>query len=168
MNPLSSDFDPTVMIFGANDSGGLSLGYNGNSISVHSQTEFQTCHKMPKQNFQVLERGKDIRFHSVLIFLELVCVWEVHFPDARLRFCPFFFSRKLLLKFDFSVNFKPHVGSVHCLRTHKFYFSTIFSLKIGLTVLFTHLKIILLQFFLVFSFSAVFKRILSLEELTYI
>ena len=95
MNPLSSDFDPTVMIFGANDSGGLSLGYNGNSISVHSQTEFQTCHKMPKQNFQVLERGKDIRFHSVLIFLELVCVWEVHFPEARLRFCPFFFSRKV-------------------------------------------------------------------------
>ena len=104
MNPLSSDFDPTVMIFGANDSGGLSLGYNGNSISVHSQTEFQTCHKMPKQNFQVLERGKDIRFHSVLIFLELVCVWEVHFPEARLRFCPFFF---LAEKFDLSLAFQP-------------------------------------------------------------
>ena len=33
---------------------------------------------------------------------------------------------------------------VHCSRTHKFHFSTTFSLKMGPTVLFTHLKIILL------------------------
>ena len=77
------------------------------------------------------------------------CTSQTHVCVSAL----FFFSRKLLLKFDFSANFKPHVGSVHCLRTHKFYFSTTFSLKIGLTVLFTHLKIILLQFFLVFSFQ---------------
>ena len=39
--------------------------------------------------------------------------------------------------------------------THKYHFSTIFSLKIGLTILFTHLKIILLQCFQFqfFSFS---------------
>ena len=36
---------------------------------------------------------------------------------------------------------------VYCLRTHKFHFLSIFSLKMGLTVLFTHLKIILLQCF---------------------
>ena len=43
---------------------------------------------------------------------------------------------------------------VHCLRTHKFNFLTTFSLKMSLTVLFTHLKIILLQYFqfLVFSY----------------
>ena len=40
-----------------------------------------------------------------------------------------------------------------CLQTYKFHFSVIFSLKMGLTVLFTHLKIILLQYFSVFSFS---------------
>ena len=34
-----------------------------------------------------------------------------------------------------------------------FYFLVNFSLKMGLTVLFTHLKIILLQYFSVFSFS---------------
>ena len=36
---------------------------------------------------------------------------------------------------------------MHCLRTHKFYFLTIFLLKMGLMVLFIHLKIILLQYF---------------------
>ena len=36
---------------------------------------------------------------------------------------------------------------VHCLWVHKFHFSVTFSLKMGLTVLFTHLKIILLQCF---------------------
>ena len=44
-------------------------------------------------------------------------------------------------------------GSVHCSWTHKFHFLSIFSLKIGPTVLFTHLKIILLQCFQ-FSVSA--------------
>ena len=37
--------------------------------------------------------------------------------------------------------------SVHCSWTHKFHFLSIFSLKMSLTVLFTHLKIILLQWF---------------------
>ena len=46
---------------------------------------------------------------------------------------------------------------MHCLRTHKFHFLSIFSLKMGLTSLFTHLKIILLQCFQfsVFSFSKI-------------
>ena len=56
-------------------------------------------------------------------------------------------------------------ASVHCLRTHKFHFSAIFSLKMGPTILFTHLKIISLQCFSVFSFSfqfsAVSKRTLN-------
>ena len=43
---------------------------------------------------------------------------------------------------------------MHCLRTHKFHFSANFSLKMGLTVLFTHLKIILLQ---CFQFSVLAK-----------
>ena len=38
-------------------------------------------------------------------------------------------------------------ASVHCSRTHKFHFLSIFSLKMGPTALFTHLKIILLQCF---------------------
>ena len=43
--------------------------------------------------------------------------------------------------------------SVHYLRIHKFHFLLIFSLKIGPTVLFTHLKIILLQCFQFSIFS---------------
>ena len=48
-------------------------------------------------------------------------------------------------------------ASVHYSRTHKFHFLSNFSLKMGLTVLFTHLKIILLQYFQfsVFSFSKI-------------
>ena len=47
--------------------------------------------------------------------------------------------------------------SVHCLGAHKFHFLTIFSLKMSLTTLFTHLKFILLQCFQfsVFSFSQI-------------
>ena len=67
--------------------------------------------------------------------------------------------------FDFSNFFSQSEHIVYCLRTHKFHFSTTFSLKMGPTVLFTHLKIILLQYFSVFSFnfqfSAVSKRTLS-------
>ena len=55
---------------------------------------------------------------------------------------------------------------MYCLWTHKFHFSAIFSLKMGPTVLFTYLKIILLQCFSVFSssfqFSAVSKWTLNL------
>ena len=47
---------------------------------------------------------------------------------------------------------------MHCVCTHKFHFSVIFSLKIGLTVLFTHLKIILLQ---CFQFKVSAKQVLS-------
>ena len=48
-------------------------------------------------------------------------------------------------------------ASVHCSQTHKFHFLSIFSLKMGLTALFTHLKIILLQCFQfsIFSFSKI-------------
>ena len=46
---------------------------------------------------------------------------------------------------------------VHCSWSHKLHFLSTFSLKMGLTVLFTHLKIILLQCFQfsVFSFSKI-------------
>ena len=55
--------------------------------------------------------------------------------------------------------FSESVHTVYYLWTHKFHFSTIFSLKIGPTILFTHLKIILLQYFSVFSFSFQFSAV---------
>ena len=66
----------------------------------------------------------------------------------------FFFSRVLEYCSYCSINsnhkcWLSTVNSIymHCLRTHKFYFLSIFSLKIDPILLFTHLKIILLQYF---------------------
>ena len=73
------------------------------------------------------------------IYIYLGYIWEAHFADAFA-----FLSLFLAEKFDFSTNFYPHVCPVHCLQTHKFHFSAIFSLKMSPAVLFTHLKIILL------------------------
>ena len=55
--------------------------------------------------------------------------------------------------------FSQLVHTVHCSWTHKFHFSATFSLKMGSTVLFTHLKIILLQYFSVFSFNFQFSAL---------
>ena len=68
-----------------------------------------------------------------------------------LRISPFFFFFFLVQPalVDFST---VNSAFVHYSRTHKFHFSTIFSLKMGSTALFTHLKIILLQCFQ-FQFS---------------
>ena len=67
------------------------------------------------------------------ISCNVVCVWVVH---LRTRW------------FFFFLPFFAHQGvscTIH--KTHTPYFLVIFSLKIGLTVLFIHLKIILLQCF---------------------
>ena len=51
-------------------------------------------------------------------------------------------------------------ASVHCSWTHKFHFLATFSLKMGHTTLFTHLKIILLQYFqFQFSISTIISSI---------
>ena len=75
--------------------------------------------------------------------------------------------RILLSKTCFSVFFFFFFQSAgffnrkQCIRvllwTHKYHFLSIFLLKMGLTILFTHLKIILLQYFLIFSFSFQFS-----------
>ena len=86
--------------------------------------------------------------------------------DDGIVFCFFFLVRKMddeivvhyrlcldstfaffFFKADFVDFLTVNNVSVHCLWTHKHHFSTTFSLKTGLTVLFTHLKIILLQYF---------------------
>ena len=56
-------------------------------------------------------------------------------------------------KFDFSYFFFSQlVHTVYYLWTHKFHFSATFSLKMDSMILFTYLKIILLQYFSVFCF----------------
>ena len=81
----------------------------------------------------------DSRFinHVCVLFFFFFCF---HAFLEECGYCSMNSSHKCWL---FSVN----SASVHCSRTHKFHFLSIFSLKIGPTVLFTHLKIILLQWF---------------------
>ena len=99
---------------------------------------------------------------SVWIHWRYVCVCD------KLRFRSFFFfflfSRVLEECGYCSMNsshkcwlFPVNSAFVHCSWTHKFHFSTTFSLKIGPTALFTYLKNILLQCFQfsVFSFSKI-------------
>ena len=96
----------------------------------------------------------------------LVCVREVRlrFPKARFAFSIlflFFFAlvcetntRLLLINSSCKVwLFPPVQHKFYCLRTHKFHFSETFSLKMGPAILFTHLKIILLQYFSVSIFN---------------
>ena len=100
-------------------------------------------------------------------------VW-IHVHVVLPFFC-FFFSflacvsggLRLLFNVDFSTVNSVFMYCMYCSRTHKYHFLSTFSLKIGLIILFTHLKIILLQYFSVFNFqlSAESKRTLnSLQE----
>ena len=104
-----------------------------------------------------------------------VCIWCLcffFFFCTRLWVCDYCsctIQWTVAANFDFSNFFSQSVHIVHCSWTHKFHFLATFSLKMGPTVLFTYLKIILLQYFLVFSFSfqfsAVFKWTLNLLQL---
>ena len=90
-----------------------------------------------------------------------ICVfpffWHA-FVSLRLLFiyCSMNSNRKVWL---FYIFFSQSVHIVHGSWTHKFHFSATFSLKMGHTVLFTHLKIILLQYFSVFNFSFQFSAV---------
>ena len=109
MNLLSlrSDFTTTVLIFGANGSSGCSPEYNGNSVSVHSQTDFWTRHRMSNQSFQVFEKEKDIRFHSILIFLELVLYRRADLNIIR----NYPHSLNWLAPFEFAVHEKSPIAA---------------------------------------------------------
>ena len=78
--------------------------------------------------------------------LSLICVsysarlgWEF---SSVCVFCIFFFFWQ-----PHMTNSTVNSAQIYCLRTHIFHFSATFLLKTGPTILFTHLKIILLQCF---------------------
>ena len=79
--------------------------------------------------------------HYILVVGLLVSIWIPIIMRLRLRFFFFF----LEAHFVAVVFFQWVLCTVH--GTHKPLFSTKLSLKIGHTALFTHLKIILLQYF---------------------
>ena len=70
-----------------------------------------------------------------------------------IAFCIHFFFSFFFFNSRFCWLFSMNIALVYYLQTHKFHFSATFSLKMGPTSLFTHLKIILLQCFQ-FSISA--------------
>ena len=85
-------------------------------------------------------------FFSFFSFFFCTRLWDCGYCSCTVQWT-------VAAKFDFSIFFSQSVHIVHCSWTHKFHFSVTFSLKSGPTVLFTYLKIILLQYFLVFSFQ---------------
>ena len=100
-----------------------------------------------------------IKSQTILQIFDVGYIWEERFALPRRTFAFLLFFFFLVEKFDFSTNFQPHVGPVYFSRTHKFYFSVTFSLKMDFMILFTHLKIILLRtLFFSFQFSAVSKQ----------
>ena len=110
-----------------------------------------------------LNSGKIKKSNRKFWFLGAVWIalkWRLRFKSA---FCPFFF-------FCFSRWCWPsqqwivHLCTVH--GSHRHQFSATFSLKMGPTVLFTHLKIILLQCFQFSVFS--FSKISSIQTDPYI
>ena len=90
-------------------------------------------------------------------YVNFALVWILPFIRLRFAFFFFFFTRfgKTWLLFMYcSMNsnrkcwlFCRKQCIVYFLWTHKFYFLVTFSLKMSPTILFTHLKIILLQWF---------------------
>ena len=133
----------------------MRLSWRENSKrSRKMETSADCCSFRPKKIYLLLQFKFRLRIRLGGAF----CASQTHACVSPSLFFIIFLAEK----FDFSTNFQPHVGPVHYLRTHKFHFSATFLLKIGPTILFTHLKIILLQCFSVFNFqfSAVSKQTL--------
>ena len=120
-----------------------------NSAQVHCSRKKSTFTAKKKKT-----KVENINAFSVLSKPHLYCrLWVRLDPRTRLTtmFYPFCFlacvSGGLWLLFMNS-SCKCWLSTVnsifvHCLRTHKYHFLTIFSLKMDFPVLFTHLKIIL-------------------------
>ena len=126
-------------------------------VSTNPNLNFGFLSPLTFGRLSVRLRFPNARFAFSVFFFFLARVWETNTATVHAMFMNS--SCKVWLFSLFQHKF-------YCSRTHKFHFSATFSLKMGLTVLFTHLKIILLQCFLVFSFSfqfsAVSKRTLNM------
>ena len=124
---------------------------HGTHWTVHNQVK----HSSQKKKSQNAATGSCIQTGTECAFGKCV----LRFPNACFAFQLLLFF--LFLFYFLSRNvwlFPWTVHIVHCSQTHKFYFSYTFSLKMSPTILFTHLKIILLQ---CFQFSVISKRTLN-------
>ena len=124
-------------------------------VSVNSVFKFQKCFNsgLPLTSVNAQSLGVWIHVCYVLCFCVFPFLFfSCLFPQQAVLFM--YSTWTVATTFDHS---SMNSTSVHCLRTHKFHFLSIFSLKMSPTALFTHLKIILLQCFQfsVFSFSKI-------------
>ena len=99
-----------------------------------------------------------IRFRLHLDWAEKPSVYVCHFfffarACKTWCYCSCTVHEQQLQSLTFLTLFNQLVHTMHCSQTHKFHFSVTFLLKMDPTVLFIHLKIILQQYFSVFSFS---------------
>ena len=109
-----------------------------------------------------------------LLKSEICGPWTVHGMHWLVENC--LTSQTLRLLFINSSSniwlFPWTVHGVHCLRTYKFYFLVTFLLKMGLTVLFTYLKLFwynVFQFSVsVFSFQLYLVSVFSFQWLFYL
>ena len=90
-------------------------------------------------------------------------IFFLFFHTFKVNFCYCSFTWTVIAKF----NFFTFQHKFYCLRIHRFHFSTTFSLKMGPTILFTYLKIILLQYFSVFSFNFQFSTVSKRIQIFY-
>ena len=125
-------------------------------FDIHSREHFISCHQICIcHNQYVLVCHFNV--HIVPVWIAIILVFV--FFSLSLSFFFWFSPQQLTLS---TVN----SASVHCSRSHKLPFSATFLLKMGLTALFTHLKIISLQCFQ-FQFS-ILAKISSIQTYPYI
>ena len=117
----------------------------------------KSARKVSPKTQHLTQDSDTTRSKKEILILSVCLDWRLlYFSFCVFLFVFFFFSRVFsslvatvyVRYMNSSHNFWPvfHI-SVYYLQTHKFHFLSIFSLKMGLTVLFTRLKIILIQWF---------------------
>ena len=106
------------------------------SLKISNGVRHQICSSLSNR----LRVGLDCAFAFAFFLFFFFCtrLWVC-------GYCSCIVQWTVAANLDFSIFFSQSVHIVHCLWTHKFQFLATFSLKMGPTVLFTHLKIILLQ-----------------------
>ena len=166
-DPQTSLFSNFFIKNGSHDTIYTFKNYFATVFSVFS-FQFQQNKFYPNRPLILWNLNTKKVIHCVCLYSRLLrCV-------SLSTFSPFFFfvhafsphKRLLFIYCTWTVTttfdqFYMNSAFVHCLQTNKFHFLSIFSLKMGPTILFTHLKIILLQCFQFSVFN--FNKISSIQ-----
>ena len=132
-----------MMILGQFENSDSTLEFRTSSTNtVSSHFNVVATQNMTTFSMHVLQKYQCVFRSGVCIFLFFFHVfWDKFYCYD---YCSCIVHEQQPQSLTCETIFSQSVHIVYCLRTHKFYFSATFSLKMGPTVLFTHLKIILL------------------------